>query len=96
MKKRDVSSVGPNWAKKILIWLSKMLSEGDGTPSTKRVCFFCAICACIIFCAGLLCSKNAQLCVDLAKWLLTAAGGAYGITRFAEYGKGEESDAPKE
>jgi len=66
-----------------------MLSEADGTPSTKRVCFFSTTLACIIFASGLFLSKNAPLAIDLSKWLLTTAGAAYGITRWAEYGKGD-------
>lgn len=74
-------------ARKQARWLSRMLSEGDGTPSTKRVCFFGTTLAAIIFCGCLLCSKNAALGVDLAKWLLTTVGGAFAITRLAEYGQ---------
>jgi hypothetical protein len=66
-----------------------MLSEGDGTPSTKRVCFFIAISAAVGLCIGLFLRHGSEaLSVDLMKWTLTAAGAAYGITRWAEYGSG--------
>ena len=64
-----------------------MLSEGDGTPSTKRVCFFIAINAAVGLCLGLFLRHGLEaLAVDLMKWVVTACGTAYGITRFAEYG----------
>ena len=64
-----------------------MLSEGDGTPSTKRVCFALATFAAVALCVGLFLRHGMEpLAVDLMKWTLTAAGAAYGITRFAEFG----------
>ncbi len=72
---------------KLSRWISRMLSEGDGTPSTKRVCFVLATVAAVALCAGLFLRHGMEpLAVDLMKWTLTAAGAAYGITRFAEYG----------
>jgi len=74
---------------KLSRWISRMLSEGDGTPSTKRVCFVLATVAAVALCAGLFLRHGMeQLAVDLMKWTITAAGAAYGITRFAEYGDG--------
>jgi hypothetical protein len=78
-------------------WIARMLSEGDGTPSTKRVCFFIASNAAVGLCFGLFFRHgNEALAVDLMKWTLTAAGTAYGITRFAEFGppKSEAQNAP--
>lgn len=64
-----------------------MLSEGDGTPSTKRVCFVLAVVSAIALGVGLFMRHGFEaLTVDLAKALLVTAGAAYGITRFAEYG----------
>src|SRR5437764_11225270 len=73
----------------VLHWLSRMLSEGDGTPSTKRVCFFIVTNAAVGLCLGLFLRHGMEtLATDLMKWTVTAAGAAYGITRFAEYGSG--------
>jgi hypothetical protein len=72
--------------KKFTRWISRMLSEGDGTPSTKRVAFLLAITSAIILCLGLFVRHDSAPAVDLMKWIVTAAGTAYGITRFAEYG----------
>jgi hypothetical protein len=72
---------------KLSRWISRMLSEGDGTPSTKRVAFMLATVAAVVLCAGLFLRHGMEpLAVDLMKWTLTAAGAAYGITRWAEYG----------
>jgi hypothetical protein len=68
-------------------WISRMLSEGDGTPSTKRVCFLLAITSSIALCIGLAVrGQSEQGAIDLMKWILTTAGGAYAITRWSEYG----------
>jgi len=72
---------------KLSRWISRMLSEGDGTPSTKRVAFMLATVAAVALCVGLFLRHGMeQLAVDLMKWTLTAAGGAYGVTRWAEFG----------
>ena len=70
-------------------WVAQMLSEGDGTPSTKRVCFLLAITSALCLCLGLFLRHGFEaLVVDLAKSVLITAGAAYGITRWAEYGNG--------
>jgi len=74
---------------KLSRWISRMLSEGDGTPSTKRVAFMLATVTAVALCVGLFLRHGMEpLAVDLMKWTLTAAGAAYGITRWAEYGNG--------
>ena len=71
----------------IIKWVSLMLSEGDGTPSAKRVCFLLAITSSIALCFGLFLRHGFEaLVVDLAKSVLITAGAAYGVTRWAEYG----------
>lgn len=76
-------------------WISHMLSEGDGTPSTKRVCFVLSTVAAVALCAGLFLRQGMEaLAVDLMKWTLTAAGAAFGITRWAEYGDSSTPPSP--
>jgi hypothetical protein len=72
---------------KLSRFISRMLSEGDGTPSTKRVCFLLATVGAVGLCLGLFLRHGMEpLAVDLMKWTLTAAGSAYAITRWSEYG----------
>lgn len=84
---------------KVGTWIGKMLSEADGTPSTKRMLFVLAVVSCLAFVAGYLLKKNLdQNVVDLAKTILYTTGGAYGLGRYAEqkdalYGK-KEPDGP--
>lgn len=76
---------------KVLVWLGRMLSEPDGTPSTKRVLFALSVVACLAFVAGYLLKKGLdQQVVDLAKSVLFTTGGAYGVGRFAENKPKEE------
>lgn len=77
---------------KIGTWIGKMLSESDGTPSTKRFLFAVAVLSCLAFVAGYLLKKGLdQGVIDLAKTVLYTTGGAYGVGRFAE-GKTKEED----
>lgn len=67
-------------------WLHRAFSEGDGSPSTKRVVFVGAVAAAIILCfADFAANRSLTInCVSLATAALTAAGGAYVGGRFAE------------
>jgi hypothetical protein len=68
-------------------WFAHMMSEGDGTPSSKRFCYVAAMLAAIGIAIWLY-HKDAALAVDLVKAILIAAGAAYSITRWAEFGSG--------
>ena len=63
-----------------------MLSEGDGSPSTKRVLFAIAVLAAISFSAYDIFAHRGltPLSVQLASAALVATGGAYAGARFAE------------
>ena len=72
--------------KAALTWLSRLLSEGDGSPSTKRVLFFIAVVGITGVIIGYVAVKR-QLdtsVVDLSKAVLFSTGGAYGVGRIAE------------
>jgi hypothetical protein len=69
-------------------WFARMMSEGDGTPSSKRFCFVLAMLAAIAIAVALYYFNKETLSVDLVKAILIAAGAAYSITRWAEYGGG--------
>ena len=67
-------------------WLSKMLAEKDGTPSTKRVLFTVAV----LVTLGLVgvsvwlrlpIDENAK---DLCKFIVGSTAAAYGVGRCAE------------
>ena len=63
-----------------------MLSEGDGSPSSKRVLFCFAVVAAIAFCGYDIAIHRGltPLSVQLASAALVATGGSYAISRFAE------------
>jgi hypothetical protein len=69
-------------------WFALMMSEGDGTPSAKRFCYVLGMLAAIGIALVLHYVKNDALAVDLLSKILVAAGAAYAITRWAEYGSG--------
>jgi hypothetical protein len=69
-------------------WFARMVSEGDGTPSSKRFCFVTAMLAALIIAGALCYFRQEAAAVDLVKAILIAAGAAYSITRWAEYGSG--------
>ena len=74
-------------------WLLKMLSEPDGTPSSRRILFALSVVACLTFCAGYLVKKGMDdKLVDLAKTVLYTTGGSTTIGKFAE-GKKKEDEA---
>ena len=78
---------------KINQWFAKMLSEPDGTPSSRRVLFALAVVACLTFCAGYLVKQGMdEKLVDLAKTVLYTTGGATTIGKFAEKGKKDEAE----
>lgn len=67
-------------------WLSKLLSEADGSPSTKRVLFTIVIVSVLTFCAidiGLRHGLTGTTS-DLLKCVVAATGGAFGLGRCAE------------
>jgi hypothetical protein len=70
----------------IKTWLARLLSEGDGSPSTKRVLFAIALLASIIFCAiDLGINRHlTSVSADLCKCAIYATAGAYGVGRCAE------------
>lgn len=67
-------------------WISKLLSEGDGTPSTKRVLFSLAVVSAVAFAGGDICAARALTdhAVSLLQTALLYTAGAYGAGRFAE------------
>ena len=67
-------------------WISRMLSEGDGSPSTKRVLFCVAVASAIAFCVYDIAIHNGltPMSVQLASATLVATGGSYAVSRFAE------------
>ena len=64
-------------------WLSRALSEGDGTPSSKRLFFAAAVFAAIAFCAYDIIRHNGLTpqTIDLSKTVLYVTATAYGVTR---------------
>lgn len=79
---------------KVSQWITKMLSESDGTPSTRRALFALAVVACLTFCAGYLVKKGMDdKLVDLAKTVLYTTGGATTIGKFAEGKKDPDEPA---
>jgi hypothetical protein len=73
-------------SKAVATWITKAFSEGDGSPSVKRLLFGVAVISAILFCAidltihrGLTSTAG-----DLLKNIGFVTGGAYGIGRFAE------------
>lgn len=74
-------------------WIVKMLSERDGTPSSRRLLFCLAVVCCLAFCGGYLVKKGMdEKLVDLAKTVLYTTGGATTVGKFAE-GKKKEDEA---
>ena len=68
-------------------WLHKMLSERDGSPSTKRVLFSAAVAAgLLVFVANYVQHGLTSEGVSLLTAILVATGGAYVGGRFAESG----------
>jgi hypothetical protein len=68
-----------------LSWISRALSEGDGSPSIKRLLFAVTVVASLAFIAGYLISHGLDAnAIDLAKTTLLTTGGAYTAGRFAE------------
>lgn len=67
-----------------------MLSEKDGTPSTKRVLFCGAVFSSIAYCAVHVIAHRGldAILVDLAKAILIATAPTYAIGRFAENAAG--------
>jgi hypothetical protein len=67
-------------------WVSKMLSEGDGTPSVKRVLFALSVAGCLSFTAGHIVAHRGldSAAIDLAKTTLLTTGTAYGVGRITE------------
>jgi|GEM_PF-4453196 len=63
-----------------------MLSEGDGSPSTKRVLFSVAVAAAIAFCVYDIVIHRGltPMSVQLATATLVATGGSFAVSRFAE------------
>ena len=71
--------------KPVLAWISRALSEGDGSPSIKRVLFALSVIACLAFIAGYLIKHGLdEHAIDLAKTTLFTTGGAYTVGRIAE------------
>ncbi len=72
--------------KTLLVWISKVFSEGDGTPSSRRLFFALAV----VFAAVLAGDAhwNGRILkpevIDMAKTLLYATAAALGIGKFAE------------
>ena len=79
---------------KLWPWISKMLSEPDGTPSSGRLLFAIAVAACLAFCTGYWLKKGMdEKMVDLAKTVLYATGGNAAARKFAEGKKDGEEPA---
>ena len=73
-------------------WLGGALSESEGGPSSKRLFFFFAILATIVF-VGYDVFKHGGLTaqsIELTTTLLYITGAAYGVTRIF----GEKADGP--
>jgi fumarate reductase subunit D len=71
--------------KPAIAWIAKMMSEGDGSPSTKRILFVVSVLACLVFCAVHVVMHGLESnTIDLAKGVLFTTGGAYTAGRFAE------------
>jgi len=67
-------------------WLSKMLSEHNGTPSTKRVLFAFSVLVVLGY-VGFSIFKKMQIddnAKDLCKFIVGATSAAYGLGRCAE------------
>jgi hypothetical protein len=69
-------------------YLRLALSETDGTPSSKRVLFFMAVAAALLFCAfdlvkhGAITPEMKGLCLQV----VYITGTAYGVTKIFEPG----------
>ncbi len=72
--------------KRVRDWLQRMLSEGDGSPSTKRVVFVVAAAIALALCVADFVKFRALTnnCVQLATIVITTSGAAYTAGRFAE------------
>ena len=67
-------------------WLSKMLSEANGNPSTKRVVFTVSVLVVLGY-VGVSIFRRFQIdenAKDLCKFIVGATSAAYGIGRCAE------------
>jgi hypothetical protein len=67
-------------------WLSRMLSEGDGSPSMKRFMFVGACSSAIFFCAAdfVMHGGLSSNMLQLFNTVIVTTGGAYSVGRIAE------------
>jgi hypothetical protein len=76
---------------KIGPWISKMFSEPDGTPSSRRFLFALAVIVVLGFCGGYIVKRGMDdKLVDLAKTVLYATGVNTAAGKFAEKKQEEE------
>ena len=74
-------------------WIARAFSEGDGTPSSRRILFALAVVFALGLATGALCVQHALTAeaVDVVKTVLWTTGAALGIGKFAEPGKQGEA-----
>lgn len=72
-------------------WIKKVLSEPDGTPSTKRHLFALVVCALLLYLGYDLrhTGRISETWSTVAMALVGATGGAVTVGRFAENKKPE-------